>query len=125
MNEFSEYNNYKVISAQNTSGTVYFVIDVAMKSERKFETNCFQNNGKQTPLPLWFVEGLSNEEMLEEAFVDAINNLKEIDRLSDIQYVDHLDNFGQQSLEFILYWCASDKLKAAIKNKGIFLRKTR
>jgi hypothetical protein len=125
MNEFSEFNNYKVISAQNASGTVYFVIDVAMKSERKFETNCFQNNGKQTPLPLCFVEGLSNEEMLEEAFVDAINNLKEIDRLSDIQYIDHLNNFDQQSLEFILYWCASDKLKAAIKNKGIFLRKTR
>lgn len=106
-------NDYKVCSFESNGTRVYLVLDVVADVEKQqAQLQGFISDGSCLPFPLFFAVKFSAEELLNEAFLDGTNNVKEIEGWQGEERKETLDSIASNVflMGFIREHCKSDKL---------------
>ena len=106
-------NDYKVCSFESNGTRAYLVLDVVVDVEKQqAQLQGFKSDGSCLPFPLSFTVKFSAEELLNEAFLDGINYVKEIEGWQGEGRKETLDSISSNVflMGFIKEHCNSDKL---------------
>jgi hypothetical protein len=107
-------NGYKVFSFQTEEGNRFLVLDAIVPDIKKKQVflQGFVLNSECYPFPLHFLENFPDGKLLEEAFEDGSNHVKDIKNWSGEKIEASLELLSLKSdfLNFIRTHCKSTKL---------------